>query len=190
MKMLTEAVLPKDQYPSSFEQTPHSLPVHSGDIWMGRPLYEEDLATMGESLVLEQTTQVEVGHEYFVFGMWMCRDSTLLSTGMSHTSPLLSTRCLRAEAALSLQSAARRFLQTQCAGKMGQVEHVCLTSSCEINAECQLVLKNTYGHCNFKDILTLDMVNGGKAFCTTHGRLCKITHSSKPGRSLTSTVSM
>lgn len=47
---------------------------------MGRPVYEEDLAQMGEPCFGEHTVQLEVGHEHILFGVWMRRVGALLST--------------------------------------------------------------------------------------------------------------
>lgn len=75
----------------------------------------------------------------------------------------------RSKAALSLQTAARRFLKKH--RKMSAMDHVRITSACEIDKACQEVLGATYGHCCFEDIVTMDM--GKKVcYCTTHKKNC------------------
>ena len=88
-----------------------------------------------------------------------------------------------AQAALSLQAASRRFLAKH--GKTSRhsvgKSHVRLTSSCEVNKDCQTVLSRTYGHCNWNDITTVDPLNHDTCFCTTHQRHCVILPKPTPG---------
>ena len=80
--------------------------------------------------------------------------------------------CTRlAEAALSLQAAGGQFLLegNYCTKRP---KNVLLKSSCEIDKECQLVLKNTFGHCNYPDVTCVDFGKNKGSFCTTHQRRC------------------
>ena len=80
--------------------------------------------------------------------------------------------CTRlAEAALSLQAAAGQFLLegNHCTRRP---KNVVLKSSCEIDKECQLVLRNTFGHCNYPDVTCVDFQKNKGSFCTTHQRCC------------------
>lgn len=83
------------------------------------------------------------------------------------------------EAALSLQSAAKQFLQSHGGHQLAMRDHVVLTSSCEINEPCRSVLSKTYGpvtggkHCVFPDILKIDR-NKGSTFCLAHQKMCPL----------------
>lgn len=53
------------------------------------------------------------------------------------------------------------------------LKHVILQSSCEIDKDCQTVLRQTYGHCNYPDILDLNLGSKKGNYCTVHGKFCK-----------------
>lgn len=78
------------------------------------------------------------------------------------------------EAILSLQNAARKFLFDRSRDRKGlKTNHVTLTSSCEIMKPCQQILRDTYGHCNYPDIMGVCLDHGNRNFCSTHQKLCK-----------------
>ncbi|CAK9112300.1 PABC domain-containing protein, partial [Durusdinium trenchii] len=84
-------------------------------------------------------------------------------------------------AALSLQSAVRSFLANSRTTRMSK-SHVVLKHTCEINPDCQEVLAQTYGNCNFSDILSLDLTRQ-TFYCTTHKKMCNVpqrTDASRP----------
>ena len=80
--------------------------------------------------------------------------------------------CLRPKAALSLQAAARQFMAKNSSDQK-MLKHVILQSSCEIDKDCQTVLRQTYGHCNYPDILDLNLGSKKGNYCTVHGKFCK-----------------
>lgn len=79
---------------------------------------------------------------------------------------------LLSKASYSLQEAARKFAQQRFESKKNR-KHVSLDSACEIQPSCQAVLKATYGHCVFTDIMDLDLKNPKGNWCSTHNRYCK-----------------
>ena len=76
------------------------------------------------------------------------------------------------KAALSLQAAARQFMAKNSSDQK-MLKHVILQSSCEIDKDCQTVLRQTYGHCNYPDILDLNLGSKKGNYCTVHGKFCK-----------------
>ena len=90
------------------------------------------------------------------------------------------------EAVLSLQAAAHKFLARHSKKKPGlNAQKVVLASSCEINGDCQKVLKATFGqdsnHCLFPDILKLG--DGcERAFCVAHNKKCCTLKPCAPSR--------
>ena len=92
------------------------------------------------------------------------------------------------EAALSLETAAKKFLENETkSGCKNLRQHLILRASCEISADCQSVLRNTYGTCNFGDICDLDFDSDRGNFCTTHQKYCKFQRCSYPKRILVKT---
>lgn len=86
-----------------------------------------------------------------------------------------------AKAALSLQSAVRSFLANSRTTRMSK-SHVVLKHTCEINPDCQEVLAQTYGNCNFSDILSLDLTRQ-TFYCTTHKKMCNVPQRTDASRS-------
>ena len=84
---------------------------------------------------------------------------------------------------MSLQAAARAFIEEKSGRRRkSNVKNVLMLGSCEINKDCQQVLKKTYGSCNFTNILDVDLK--GKNVCSTHGCCCKLDIDKHPDRSL------
>ena len=79
---------------------------------------------------------------------------------------------LFSKASYSLQEAARKFAMERFQSKKTR-KHVVLESACEIQPSCQTVLKATYGHCVFTDIMDLDFKSSKGNWCSTHQRYCK-----------------
>lgn len=82
------------------------------------------------------------------------------------------------EAAISLSKAAQRFMKkhSQCKSTRDEhrIEHVTLGFHCEIDKQCQSVLRRTYpGQCLFDDITKMDMASK-VGLCSCHGKLCQL----------------
>lgn len=84
---------------------------------------------------------------------------------------------------MNLQAAARAFIDEN-SGRTSKpnVKNVLMLGSCEINQDCQQVLKKTYGSCNFPNILDVNLK--GKNVCSTHGCRCKLDIDKHTDRSL------
>lgn len=89
------------------------------------------------------------------------------------------TQASSSKACYSLESAAEVFIKEQ-TGKLPRRKNVEFKGSCEINEDCQAVLKKTYSCCNFANLLELDLTEAN--YCTTHGRYCKISFKQKKSR--------
>jgi len=84
------------------------------------------------------------------------------------------------EACLSLQTAAKKFLKAngfKVEPVQSHADHVNLRASCEIDPNCQKILKSTYkngDYCNFADIMDLTYTDDKRlgGHCTTHGKFC------------------
>ena len=89
------------------------------------------------------------------------------------------------QAALSLQAAGRSFIETHAQHVSATpVKHISLTSCCEIDKDCQEVLRATYGnagHCIFNDILRIDRKKN-LAFCVRHDKYCPVQKPATGGR--------
>ena len=79
------------------------------------------------------------------------------------------------EAVMSLQGAAMNYLSVR--RRKAQQERpasVLFESTCELDASCQQVLRDTFeNHCNFPDVTALDK-RASSLWCSTHGRRCKV----------------
>lgn len=87
------------------------------------------------------------------------------------------------KAVLSLETAAKKFLRSR---SMKQLVDPFVKKlwSFEWKEPCQQILKNTYGSCNFGDILTYDK-KCKSLFCTTHGKKCPVTKTAGGKRPMT-----
>lgn len=77
-----------------------------------------------------------------------------------------------AKASLSLQSAAHKFVVEK-TGFKKPLRNVRLGSSCEVSTTCQTVLAQTYNHCNYPDIMDIQLGATCGNYCSTHGKFCK-----------------
>lgn len=75
-------------------------------------------------------------------------------------------------ASLSLQSAAHKFVVEK-TGFKKPLRNVRLGSSCEVSTTCQTVLAQTYNHCNYPDIMDIQLGATCGNYCSTHGKFCK-----------------
>ena len=82
------------------------------------------------------------------------------------------------KACLSLQAAAKKFIGER-SGKTLR-RNVKVVATCEISPDCQSVLKNTYGCCNFPSVMDVDFKCKRGNFCTTHGKYCQLAKSNDP----------
>ena len=81
---------------------------------------------------------------------------------------------------MSLQTAAKKFLKAngfKVEHVQSHADHVNLRASCEIDRDCQKILKSTYkngDYCNFEDIMDLTFTHDKRlgGHCTTHGKFC------------------
>ena len=80
---------------------------------------------------------------------------------------------------MSLEAASKDYLKER-TGQRFHAQKVQFTSTCECEPNCQRVLKNTYGCCNFPNIKTLNASNE-TSWCTTHEQQCPI-HTAEDGR--------
>ena len=89
---------------------------------------------------------------------------------------------------LSLETAAKKFLRSR---SMKQLVDPFVKKlwSFEWKEPCQQILKNTYGSCNFGDILTYDK-KCKSLFCTTHGKKCPVTKTADGKRPMTEILPM
>lgn len=97
------------------------------------------------------------------------------------------------QAALSLQTAAAKYITKKASDPRMLSPKVVLASSCEVDVDCRHVLYETFvekgkggarEHCIFADVLKTDRADK-RAFCVVHNKLCPLLPAKEKDRILT-----